>query len=375
MRIPKWPIADERDRELLDQVLQSNHWGNFNDLVSQFEQQFAAYQHCRHGISVANGTLALEVALAAADIGPGDEVIVPAITFISTATAVSRVGALPIFVDIEPYTFNIDPDCVERAITPRTKAIIPVHFGGALANMDRFVELADHHNLYLLEDAAHAHGSEWRGRRAGSIGRASTFSFQGSKVLTAGEGGIVLTNDDDLAARIRSLANQGRRPGFSWFHHFELGTNLRLTAFQAAILTAGFERLPSQIVTRTRNATRLLEALRDLDGIHWQEVDPRVTANSWYLLLGRVDEKRLGMNRNEFHKMVTGAGVPCTPFYPHTLYQNPLYQRGGCRIEPCPNAEAYIQDAFWIPHVVLLGDDALMDEIAELLMKRAIFMR
>lgn len=364
MRIPTWPVAGEREQELLREVLESRQWGGFHDIVGQFEQQFAAYQHCTHGISVANGTVALEVALEAAGIRPGDEVIVPAISFVSTATAVSRVGAVPVFVDIEPYTFNMDPGSAARAITPRSKAIIAVHFGGPLADMDRLLDLARSHKLFLLEDAAHAHGSEWKGRRAGSLGDASTFSFQNGKVLTAGEGGIVLTCDDELGAKIRSLANQGRRPGATFFHHFDLGTNLRLTAFQAAVLIAGLERLPEQIATRTRNAEFLLKELSGVDGIHWQEVDARINTHSWYLMLGRIDRDRMGMSRDEFHKMLQQAGVPCTPFYPHTLYQNPLYQKMPCRVEPCPNAEASIHDAFWLPHYLLLGDEALMREVA-----------
>jgi dTDP-4-amino-4,6-dideoxygalactose transaminase len=364
MRIPKWPVSGEREQQLLASILASRQWGGFHEIVGQFEQQFAAFQHCAYGISVANGTVALEAALDAAGIGPGDEVIVPAISFVSTAAAVSRVGALPVFVDIEPYTFQIDPDRAARAITSKTRAIIPVHFGGPLADMDRLVDLAQRHNLFLLEDAAHAHGSEWKGRRAGSFGHASTFSFQNGKVLTAGEGGIVLTNDCELGEKIRSLANQGRRPGATFFHHFDLGTNLRLTAFQAAVLTAGLERLPEQIATRTRNARLLLDQLAGVDGIRWQEVDPRVNTHSWYLMLGRVDAPRLGASRDEFHKMLSAAGVPCTPFYPHTLYQNPLYQRMPCRVEPCPNAEASIRDAFWIPHYLLLGDEELMREVA-----------
>jgi len=364
MRIPKWPIAGEREQQLLASILTSKQWGGFHEIVGQFEQQFASFQHCAHGISVANGTVAIEVALEAAGIGAGDEVIVPAISFVSTATAVSRVGAVPVFVDIEPYTFNMDPDCAERAISSRTRAMIPVHFGGPLANMDRLVEIAKSHRLFLLEDAAHAHGSEWSGRRAGSFGDASTFSFQNGKVLTGGEGGMVLTNNDDLAAKLRSLANQGRRPGATFFHHFDLGTNLRMTAFQAAVLIAGLERLPEQIAVRTRNAQVLLQALAEIDGIHWQDVDPRINTHSWYLMLGRVDEARLGMSRNEFHKMLNTAGVPCTPFYPHTLYQNPLYQALPCRVEACPNSEAAIHDAFWLPHYLLLSDDETIQEVA-----------
>lgn len=364
MRIPQWPIADQRERELIEEVLRSKQWGGFHEFVPRFEQQFADFHQCRYGISAVNGTLTLEMALSCAGVKPGDEVIVPAISFISTATAVSRVGAIPVFVDIEPYTFNIDPERIEDAITPLTKAIIPVHFGGPLADMDRIMAIAHQHGLIVIEDAAHAHGSEWNGQRAGSFGLISSYSFQNGKVMTAGEGGMVLTNNEAIAADLRSWANQGRRPGYTFFHHFTLATNLRLTGLQAAVLIAQLERLPSQIATRTKNAELLLKLLKEVDGIHWQEVPRQVNVNSWYLLLGRVDEKRLGMSRTEFHQMLTGAGVPCTPFYPHTLYENPLYKESPCRITPCPNAEAYIHDAFWIPHNVLLGDEELMHDIA-----------
>ncbi|MFN7933827.1 MAG: DegT/DnrJ/EryC1/StrS family aminotransferase [Bryobacteraceae bacterium] len=364
MQIPQWPVSGERERKLIEEVLQSPQWGGFHPFVETFEQQFAAYHQCRYGVTACNGTLTLELALACAGVGCGDEVIVPAISFISTATAVSRVGGVPVFVDIEPYSFNMDPDCVEAAITAKTKAIIPVHFGGPLADMDRLMAIAAKHGLMVIEDAAHAHGSEWNGKKAGSFGLASSFSFQNGKVMTAGEGGIVLTNDEEMAVKMRSVANQGRRVGVGHFHHFTLGTNFRLTAFQAAVLMAQLERLPEQIATRSRNADLLLRELRDVDGIHWQKVDPRVTKHSWYLLLGRIDGKVYGQTRDEFHRGMQAAGVPCTPFYPHTLYQNPLYKEIPCRVMPCPQSEAYLKDAFWIPHTVLLGGEDLIHHVA-----------
>jgi dTDP-4-amino-4,6-dideoxygalactose transaminase len=168
MQIPKWPVATEREMRLLREVLEGIQWGGFHEFVERFEKSFADFQHCRHGVSAANGTLALEMAMAAAGIGPGDEVIVPAISFVSTATAVSRAGAIPVFVDIEPYSFNMDPERAAAAVTPRTKAILPVHFGGPLADMDRLMDLAARRGLLVIEDAAHAHGSEWNGKRAWS---------------------------------------------------------------------------------------------------------------------------------------------------------------------------------------------------------------
>jgi len=284
-------------------------------------------------------------------IGPGDEVIVPAISFISTATAVSRVGALPVFVDIERDTFNIDARCVSRAITPATRAIMAVHFGGPMADMDALASFG----IPLIEDAAHAHGSEWKGRRAGSIGVAGSFSFQNSKVMTAGEGGFITTNDHGLAQRVRAIGNQGRREDRGWFEHYTLGSNYRMTAFQAAVLLPQLQRLPEQNRTRARNAAAIRAAC---PSIKWQRVPDEAEVQTNYLLLGHIE------NRGRFHAAVTAAGVPCTPFYPHTLYNNPLYRDGGCSVMPCPVSEQSIEDAFWFPHRVLLGDEETTQQIA-----------
>jgi dTDP-4-amino-4,6-dideoxygalactose transaminase len=364
MRIPNWPVHGEREMELLREVVESGKWGGFNDRVGSFERDFAAFQQCAHGVSAFNGTVTLETALAVCGIGPGDEVIVPAISFISTATAVSRTGAVPVFVDIEPFTFNMDPERAAAAITPRTKALLVVHFGGLVADMDRFAKLAAERGLVLIEDAAQAHGSEWRGRRAGSFGLAGSFSFQNSKVITSGEGGMLTTNDDGFAERCRAFVNQGRRAGEGWFFHYTLGTNFRMTAFQAAVLTAQLERLPEQIRTRARAARRLRAELADVAGLRFQDEPPEATAHSGYLLLGRIDAARFGATRDEFHARMTAAGVPCTPFYPHPLYGNPMYREGGCRVEPCPVSEACIGDAFWFPQRVLMADDETLGEIA-----------
>jgi dTDP-4-amino-4,6-dideoxygalactose transaminase len=371
MRIPSWPVFGEPEMEAVRGVIESGRWGGFNDAVPRFEQLFAAFQNCSYGMAAFNGTVTLETALAVCGVGPGDEVIVPAISFISTATAVSRVGALPVFVDIEPYTFNMDPERAAAAVTPRTKAILVTHFGGLVADVERLGRLAAERGVILLEDAAHAHGSEWNGQRAGSFGLAGSFSFQNSKVMTSGEGGILTTNAAAFAAAARSFINQGRREGQGWFVHHTLGTNFRMGAFEAAVLIAQLERLPSQIALRTRNARLLRAGVADVAGLRFQDQPAQATAHSQYLLLGRIDAARFGKTRDEFHREVTEAGVPCTPFYPHALYGNPLYQAGGCRVEPCPVAEACIHDAFWFPHRVLLADEETIHEIAATLRRIA----
>ena len=359
----KWPVASEREMELLRHVIESERWGGYHEFVGRLEREFAAFAHCTHGVSAMNGTVTMEMALWAAGVGPGDEVIVPAISFVATAMVVSRVGALPVFVDIDPRSFNIDPERAAAAITPRTKAMIAVHFGGAMADMDRLLPLAAEHGLALIEDAAHAHGAEWQGRRAGSLGLAGSFSFQNSKVMTAGEGGMLTTNDGAFAERAWSIMDQGRKPGGGWFFHYVSGSNYRITGLQAAVLLAQFERLPEQICRRTRNAALLRAELSDVEGLAFQTLPNAQNANSWYLLLGRIDP-RMGRTRDEFHCELTASGVPCTPFYPHPLYGNPLYRQGGCRVEPCPVAEACVADAFWLPHRALLADEETTQEVA-----------
>jgi dTDP-4-amino-4,6-dideoxygalactose transaminase len=361
MKVPKWPIADGRELELLGEVLASDRWGGYHPFVGQLEQSFAELSRCRHGLAAVNGTVTLEMALEALGIGPGDEVIVPAISFVSTATAVSRVGAIPVFVDIEGDTFNIDPERVRAAISQRVKAVIAVHFGGPMADMTRLAEIARDHDLYLLEDAAHAAGSEWDGSRAGSIGVAGSFSFQNSKVITAGEGGMLTTNNDSVSASARSILDQGRKPNEGWFFHYELGTNYRMTGLQAAVLIAQLERLPHQNAIRARNADVVRRALADLPCLRFQHVPRAASVHTNYLLLGRIP------NRDRFHREVTSRGVPCTPFYPHPLYGNPLYQRGGCRVEPCPVSEQCVRDAFWLPHRVLLGSEQDTADLIEVL--------
>ncbi|MCU1263023.1 MAG: hypothetical protein JWO80_5908 [Bryobacterales bacterium] len=360
MDIPQWPIAGEREAELLRQVLASDRWGGFHPFVTQFEREFAAFQHCAHGVSALNGTVTLEMALEAMGIGQGDEVIVPAISFISTATAVSRVGALPVFVDIEPHTFQIDPARAAAALTPRTRAVMAVHFGGPVADMDRLLQLG----VPVIEDAAHSHGSEWSGKRAGSMGVAGSFSFQNSKVMTAGEGGILTSNDSELADRVRAIANQGRRKDGAWFNHYTLGTNYRITALQAAVLIAQLERLPEHNRLREANASIIRRELEAVPGLTLQTIRPEARIQTNYLLLGRIDAAKFGMSRDAFHRAITAEGIPCTPFYPHTLYNNPLYRAGGCRVEPCPVSEACIADAFWFPHRVLLGSETDARELS-----------
>lgn len=353
---PAWPVSGPRELELIQQVLFSSQWGGYHEYVEEFEKLFCGLHDAYHGIALANGSVALEVMLQAAGIRAGDEVIVPAHSFIATATAVSRIGAKPVFCDIERETFNIDPDSAEAAVGPKTKAIIAVHFGGVIADMDRLEKLAMSAGVQLFEDAAHAHGADWKGRRAGGIGRAGTFSFQNSKAMTAGEGGIVITSDAELAEKVRSLINCGRKKGHGWFEHFELGSNLRLSGFQAAVLLAQLERLPEQIRLRQANAA-LLKEKHDTPGVHFQQAPDGAVVQTLYLLPGWVDEDALGATRDEFIDALEAEGVPVRPWYPHPLYANPVYKTSPYRKVDCPVAEQACTDSFWLPQRTLMGSD------------------
>ena len=335
-------------------------WGGSSPPVGDFERLFAQYHDAAFGIAVSSGTMALELAMHALGIGPGDEVIVPAHSFIATATAVCRVGAVPVFVDIEADSFNMDPVRVVDALSDATKAMVPVHFGGVMADMDRLGSVATDSGCWVIEDAAHAHGAEWFGTRAGGLGTIGTFSFQNSKAMTAGEGGILVTNDEGLAGRARSITNAGRLPGKGWFEHFEVGTNLRMTAMQAVILGSQLERLQDQIRLRAKNFGRFERELEGVAGVDLQKAPPGATVQTRYIVPGRVSASEFGVDRDGFVAAVQAEGVPVRSFYPHALYANPLFDRQPHRVLPCPVAEAATHDAFWLPMNIFMGtaDDA-----------------
>ncbi|MCB1125765.1 MAG: DegT/DnrJ/EryC1/StrS family aminotransferase, partial [Verrucomicrobiae bacterium] len=327
-----------------------------------------------HAIGCASGTDALLLALMALDVGPGDEIITTPFTFFATAGAPARLGARPVFVDIEAETFNIDLAAAEAAITPRTKAIIPVHVAGRMADMEAINALATDHRLVVIEDAAHAWGSQWRGRGAGTLGRCGTFSFQVSKNLTAGEGGIMVTDDEELADLCRSFTHCGRRKGSAWYDHDYLGSNLRMTEFQAAVLLAQLERLPEQLARREQNARLLDEGMRDLPGIRLLAPAPDMTRRSYHMFIFRVDAAALGLSRARFIKALQAEGLPVSEGWYRPLYRNgvfanahvgpqhgiksPLAAKGvDYREANCPVCEQVCRDAVWIPHPVLLAEE------------------
>jgi dTDP-4-amino-4,6-dideoxygalactose transaminase len=351
-----WPQFDEREKEALIEVLEGGVWGGYNPKVKEFEEAFAAYHEAKHGVTAANGTVTLEAALLAAGITAGDEVIVPPISFIATATAVLRIGAVPVFADIDDSTYNLDPAHLREAITPRTRAIIPVHFAGQPAEMDAITEIASQHQLSVIEDCAHAHGATWRGRPVGSFGAFGSFSFQASKNMTAGEGGILTTNDESLAEGARSICNQGRRSGGAWYEHLRLGTNYRLSGWQAAILLVQLARLPQQLETRTGNAKHLSEQLAQFDIVTAPYVDERVTCHSYYLYPLRLNRDRYpGLNKVEFVRALQAEGIPCAEGYPHPLYAQPLFAQYEHRRGDCLAAERMCEEVCWVSHEIMLA--------------------
>jgi dTDP-4-amino-4,6-dideoxygalactose transaminase len=327
---PTWPVWDDAERQGLLGVLESGNWW-YGEKVREFEKRFAEFQGARFGVTATSGTTALEAALLALGIGAGDEVIVPPYTFMATASAVLRVNALPIFADILPRTLCIDPEDVKRKITSRTKAVIPVHLGGFVADMDRLLAISQERGIAIVEDACHSWGSQWKGKGTGALGRCGVFSFQASKNISSGEGGIILTDDESLAEDCRSFTNCGRRVGGAWYQHFVLGSNLRLTEFQAALLLAQLGRLEGHTLRRQANARILDEGLAGIPGIITLEQDPRMTRRSYHLYCFRLDLRRLGVPRERFLQALAAEGVPAWAGYDKPLYANPLFtqQRSG----------------------------------------------
>lgn len=369
---PEWPVSDADEDVRLRDVLQSGVWGGYHPAVKAFEGEFARQHAVRHAISCANGTVALEVALRAAGIGAGDEVIVPPFTFVASATAILLCGAVPVFADIDPDTLNLSAPAAEAAITPRTRAILVVHFGGRPADMDAFSEIARRHNVTVVEDCAHAHGARWRGTPVGGLGIAGTFSFQGFKLMTAGEGGIIVTNDDDVAEFCWSYCNQGRRRDGGWFEHVRLGTNYRLTGFQAAVLQAQLRRLPAQTETRARNVAYFRSALADVPGLTFAGDDPRIEQHPHYLVTLRYRPERMAdLPRDRFIEALQAEGIPAKPTYPYPLYRNPLFRGRGHQYETLSLAEAerVCRDGIWLSHNMFLGDQSDVDDILRAIRK------
>ena len=394
-----WPVFDQREEEALLGVLHSGKWWRFafgqgvelaeptegaRSHVAAFQEDFARHHGCKYGIAAANGTGTLEIGVRAMRLEIGDEIIVPAYTYVASATCVLQNNLVPVFVDVDPETYNIDPDRIDEAITDRTRAIMVVHFGGQPADMDRIGEIAAKHGLAVIEDAAHAHGCEWRGRKAGSLGLFSSFSFQASKNMTCGEGGIICTNDQALAAECDSLLWAGRKVGRPWYEFHSLGWNYRMTEFQAAILRVQLGRLDEQVRHRERTAHYLSSVLSEMDGIRPLVQDERATLHGYHIYMFRYDEPSVGLPRRRFIEALEAEGIPAFSGYTFPLYKNPMFLEKRFINGSFPLGTAYHDDldyaafegkcpvseraceyeAVWLPQNVFLGTEEDMDDIA-----------
>jgi dTDP-4-amino-4,6-dideoxygalactose transaminase len=375
-----WPDSRREDVEAVSEVVRSGRWWRYaGSETSRFEQEFAAYQEARFGVAVSSGTTALTLALEAVGVGAGDEVIVPAYSFIASATSVLLANAVPIFADVERETMNLDPKSAAGAITPRTRAIMAVHFAGLPADMESLRELAAKHDLLLIEDCAQAHGAVLQGRKVGAIGEAGAFSFQVSKNLCAGEGGIILTDREGTAARAESLHNCGRVAGRPSHEHHLVGGNFRITEMQSALLRSRLRSLEAETARRFRNGRRLTEKLRALPGLRPLDPEPREGDRRAYHLFPICYEPEAlgGLARERFMEAVSAEGAPCGPGYLRPIYRNPAFAEGELRRRgpyaervdyrevSCPVAEEHCRNAIWLFHNLLLGMEEDVEDIAD----------
>ena len=334
---PEWPVFDERDIAAVTEVVKSGQWGGSpypGPQTAEFLRRFLDLQGGEYAVTVANGTITMEVACRVAGIGWGDEVIVPAYTFQATAAAPLVVGAIPVIVDIDPETYCIDPQAIEEAITDKTKAIIPVHLGAQMADMDAIMDIAERHGLIVIEDAAHAHGAKWRGQGAGTFGNFGSFSLQASKILTAGEGGVLICKTAELAERVVSLIDCGRPLPDG--RVINLGGNYRMTELQAALAKVATERFPAQAKQRAAMAAYMDEELSGMPGVRGLKHDPRHTTRSFYLYILAIEPEVFGVEHEAVCTALSAEGIPCLTGYP-VMHHYDLFQPMLSRL-PVPSA-------------------------------------
>jgi len=384
---PSWPKIASNDESAWSDVLHQGRWcrldGNY---ANRFEEAWARMLGAKGCLATASGTTALLTSLSALGIGPGDEVIVPPYTFVATVNVVLLRFALPVFVDTDRETLQIDANKIEAAITPRTKAILPVHLGGSPADMDRILAVAKKHNLAVLEDACQAHLAEWRQLKVSTVGDLGCFSFQASKNLNSGEGGAILSNDEELLERCRSFHNNGRGAQGSTFGFVRNGSNHRITEFQAALLGEQLTRLENQTRTREQNAVYLTGLLREIPGIFPARMYSGCTRNAYHLYMFRYDPNAFtGLPRAKFLKALEAEGIPCSggykPLNKETFIETTIQSRHYRNIYPekelaahkdrnhCPENDKLCEEAVWLTQAMLLGPRGDMDQIAEAIRK------
>ncbi|WP_229074512.1 DegT/DnrJ/EryC1/StrS family aminotransferase [Actinoplanes sp. DH11] len=371
LRFPDWPQFDDSERSnLLHALEQSGWWRMGGSHVDSFENEFAAHHGAKHALAVTNGTHALELALQVLGVGPGTEVIVPAFTFISSSQAAQRLGAVAVPVDVDPETYNIDPAAAAAAVTSRTAAVMPVHMAGQMADMTALAKLSADTGVPLIQDAAHAHGATWEGKRVGELGSVATFSFQNGKLMTAGEGGAVIFPDTERHEAAFLRHSCGRPRTDRHYMHAVAGSNFRMNEFSAAVLRAQLGRLEEQIDTREQRWPVLSGLLARISGVVPQRIDPRADRNPHYMAMFRVPgmgEER----RNAFVDELVARGLPAFAGF-RAIYRCPGFWEVNGPEETvdeiarrCPTAEAINGDAVWLHHRTLLGTEQQMHDIAD----------
>jgi len=384
---PSWPVITPKDEQTWMEVFRTKRWNRLNGTyVGQFEKTWAERLGARECLATSSGTSALVTAVNALDIGPGDEVIVPPYTFVATINAVLLQHALPVFVDSERETFQIDAHKIEAAITQRTRCILPVHLGGASADLDTILSVAKKHQIPVLEDACQSHLGEWRGRKVGTWGDLGCFSFQASKNLNSGEGGAIVGNSAALMEVARSFHNQGRATpdaGFAWARN---GDNRRLTEFQGALLLTQLVSLEEQSRIRETNAAYLTKLLSEIPGIQPARMIEGCTRNAYHLYMFRYAAAQFSdLPRQRFLRALQAEGVPCSPGYSplnrEPFLKQTLTSRAFRHIYPdkeikaleernvCPENDKLCQEAVWFTQNMLLGSKADMEQIAEAVRK------
>jgi perosamine synthetase len=351
------PLLDGNEGKYLAECIRTGWISSEGPFLTRFEEQFAARVGRRFGVAVSNGSAALEVAVAALQLGPGDEVILPTFTIISCAAAIVRAGATPGLVDCDQRTWNMRVDAIEAAITPRTRAIMVVHLYGMPVDMDPVLTLAKRHRLKIIEDAAEAHGQTYKGRPCGSFGDISTFSFYANKHLTTGEGGMLVTDDESLAERCRSLRNLCFQSS-KRFVHEELGWNFRMTSLQAALGLAQLERLDEFVLRKRRMGARYGELLADLSGLQLPLTRTPYAENT-YWVYGLVLNDEVPFAAEEAMRQLAELGVGTRPFF-WPIHEQPVFRRMGLfKAEHYPVAERIARRGFYIPSGLALTDEQI----------------
>src|SRR6266852_5110534 len=389
-RFDPWPIYTKEEKQALEDVLTHHNWGGQpfpGKYADAFGKKFAKFHTAKYGQCVNTGTVAIQAALKAIDIRPGDEVLVPAYTWEGTVGPVLLGNAVPVFIDIDPDTYCMDAKLIEQAITPKTRAILPVHLGMRFADLDVIMPLAAKHNLKVIEDCAHAHGGMWRGKGAGSIGDLGAFSFQSSKLITSGEGGAVITNNLEYFERVQTYINAGRASVTDKFHHRLIGFNYRLGEFQAAVLGAQLERLPQQARVRQINMKYFESRLQKTRGIGLLKPEPRITRLAPYgYVLKYFAEQLNGIPRAAFVAALQLEGIPCDGLFYEPVYKSSLFPLDPTdypalswghekpldlrNMYSCPEADrAAYHEAVWFPHQLFLGTTEDVDAIANAILK------